>query len=372
MRMCTARYVEIEIFERISVKRILIIRPSAIGDIVMASPMIQALRNAYPQAYIAWVVEPPARDLLCNEPSLDELILWPKAHWRELLKKGQYIALGREIKNFITQLRLRNFDLALDAQGLLKSRVLAWSSGARERIGFVSREPGSFLMTRIVSRGPKSKRMSSEYFYLMQVLGLSPPGFLPALAVSRPDQREAEEMLGNLGVEGAYAVICPHTTRPQKHWFSERWAALADSMEEVFGLQVICLGGPGDIEASSKIRSLSRGGIRDLTGKTTLGQCAAVIRNSRLLVGVDTGLTHMGPALDRPTVTLFGATCPYLYTENTKTTVLYKKFPCSPCRRRPTCNGDFTCMKSIEVEQALQAAQALLKRSKTGPCTSSM
>jgi heptosyltransferase-1 len=342
---------------------ILIIRPSSIGDIVMAWPMVTALRKAYPEAHLAWLVEPGAIDLLRHNSELDEVIPWDKTHWKNLWKKGRILSLVREVLNFSKNMRSWEFDLALDAQGLLRSRILAWLSGARERVGFESREPGRFLMTRIISRGPSNKRMGSEYYHMIEALGLSPAPFITDLALSQNDRLEGEKMIRKVGIQGKYATICPFTTRPQKHWVRNRWGLLATAIEKSFGLPVVMLGGPGDMEEGSLIQSQARGKLFDLTGKPTLAQSAAIISKSTLAVGVDTGLTHMAVAFNRPTIAIFGATCPYLHSENAKALVLYKKLSCSPCKRSPTCNGAFTCMKSIEVQDVLDAAQSLIGNS---------
>jgi heptosyltransferase-1 len=344
------------------VSSILIIRPSAIGDVVMASPMIKVLREGNPEARLVWLAEPQVRDLLCANPQLDQVIIWPKGKWRDLFRRGRLIALVREIRCLARTLRRENFDLALDVQGLLRSRLLAWLSGARERVGFESREPGRFLLTRVVPRG-SDKRMSSEYFRLMESLDLQPGAFRPEVIVSGPNREEAARILREAGLAGKFAVICPFTTRPQKHWFEERWAALALEIEARFGLPVILLGGPGDAEGSRRIQTLTGGRIHDFAGRTSLGQTAAIIESCALLVGVDTGLTHMGTAFARPTAALFGATCPYLSTASPLTRVLYDRHSCSPCRRNPTCEGEFQCMKAITVEKVVEVAGELLTQS---------
>jgi heptosyltransferase-1 len=351
-------------------RSILIVRPSAIGDIVMASPMIGALRKAYPRAHIAWVAEPSVVDLLRDNPDLDEVIRLPKARWKQLLKRGRFIAFANEVRRFAYTMRVRQYDIALDAQGLLRSRTIAWLSGARQRVGFDSREPGRFLMTRIISRGEDIKRIASEYCHLMQTLGVPTGDFPMNVCIGPGDRKASENTIRGAGISGTYAVICPFTTRPQKHWFEERWAELSSALRNELALAVVVLGGPADISGAGRIRTLSGGKIHDLTGAMSLGQSAAAIENASLVVGVDTGLTHMGVAFDRPTIALFGATCPYLYTPTANTIVLYNKLPCSPCRRRPTCNGEFTCMKSIEVKQVLATAKTLLQRKETAECTS--
>jgi heptosyltransferase-1 len=260
-------------------------------------------------------------------------------------------------------MRRRRFDVALDIQGLLRSRLIAWLSGARQRIGLDSREPGKFLMTRIVSRGDNIKRISSEYRHLLQTLGISVGDFAMDVAIRQEDQKAGENAVLAEGIDRRYAVICPFTTRAQKHWFEERWAALAAALQDQLSLAVIMLGGPADTGAARRITTLARSRMGNLTGTTSLVQSAAIIKKASLVVGVDTGLTHMGVAFSRPTIALFGPTCPYVDAATENAVVLYEKMSCSPCRRSPTCNDDFTCMKQISVEQVFRAAHDLLKES---------
>jgi heptosyltransferase I len=342
-------------------KSILIIRPSAIGDVVMASPMIRVLRESYPDAHIAWLAEPSVQDLLRYNKKLDEVIIWPKGRWKELFAGRNFLQLKREISRFADELQSGDFDMALDVQGLLRSRWFAWLSRAGQRTGFESKEPGEFLMTKILSRGVHSGMMGSEYRHMMDELGLSPGEFHPDISISPEDEEAGIEMVKGAGISGRYAVFAPFTTRPQKHWLEDRWADLAALINRNPGLPVVMLGGKGDAERAREIRLKTSGNLFDFTGRTTLTLGAAIIRNSSLLIGVDTGLTHMGAAFDCPTIALFGATCPYIHTAGGKTRVIYNPLACSPCRRSPVCRGDFTCMKSITVTHVLDGALKLLE-----------
>ena len=344
-------------------RRILIIRPSALGDVVMASPMIGAIRRAYPQGYLAWLVEPATAALLRHHPGLDEVIEWPRGRWEGLLRRAQLLALGREIGHFARVLRGRSFHLALEGTGLLKGRVLAYLSGAPERIGFRSQEPGGFLMTRLISRDPADGRIGSEYLQLVESLGLSPGPFRMEVALAAATRDGARRVLLAQGVTRPYAALCPFTTRDQKHWPEEHWATLAAALEREFGLISVVLGGGGDRHKGQRLREAAAGRVIDLTGKTALEESAAVVEGASLVIGVDTGLTHMGVAFARPTVALFGATRPYLDAGTPNARVLYHPYPCSPCRRRPTCDPRFPCMAAIETDEVLQAARRLFHRS---------
>lgn len=340
--------------------RVLLIRTGAIGDIVMASPLLKALRETYPQAYIAWLADPAMADLLVANPLLDEVLLWPRHTWSSWLRSGRWARLLRAFLHLRRDLQQRRFTLALDVQGLLKSRLLAVLSGASQRIGFDAKEPGGFLMTTILSRGPDSRHMSSEYLHMACHLGLETADPMPTVYLAEPVRRSAAKLLQTKAVPKRYAVLCPFTTRPQKHWLSDRWPTLAQRLDTELGLSSVLLGGPADREAAAVLSQAAGKAVVNLTGATRLGQSAAILSGTSLVIGVDTGLTHMGTAFQRPTVALFGATCPYEQTPSPLTRVIYHRQPCAPCRRRPTCNGAFTCMAAIDIQEVLSVARELL------------
>lgn len=341
---------------------ILIIRLSAIGDVVMASPLIEALRRSMPGSRLTWLVEDPSKTLLESNPDLDEVIVWPRSRWRKLFHARRYWSLLKDVSSFVKGLRKRGFDLAIDAQGLLKSGLWAYLSGAPERIGIGSKEGSRFLMTRVVDRTGGYDRVSSQYLLLAEALGLDLDNFAMKMYVAP----EAMESAKNIGPpeDIDFAVFAPFTTRPQKHWIKERWVELSGRIFDELRMEVVLLGGKEDIPEASLIAE-GNPHILDLTGKTSLQEAAAMIQRSCLLFGVDTGLTHMGIALDVPTIALFGATRPYLDTTGTSGIVLYHSLECSPCRRSPSCDDDFTCMKAITVDEVMDTTRKTL--SQRGP-----
>jgi heptosyltransferase-1 len=338
---------------------ILIVRLSAIGDVVFASPLIHALRLRYPAAHISWLVQPECRALLEHHPELDEVIVWPRGEWEALWKQRRWLALWRAIRQFRKTLHEHRFDMALDVHSLMKSGFLTWLSGAPQRIGLGSREGSQRLMTRVVDKGEDSRRIGSEYLRLAEVLGLPVEPFEMDVVLGEADDRFAKKLIEERGLQHGYAVICPFTTRPQKHWFETSWIELVPQLQQL-GLQVVLLGGPGDREAAARIQAGVNGTLTSLVGDTSLTQAAALIKHAALVIGVDTGLTHMGIAFKRPSISLFGSTCPYLDTTHDNAVVLYHKLDCSPCKRRPTCDGRFDCMRAITVNEVLDQARLLL------------
>lgn len=340
--------------------RILIIRASAIGDVVFASPFAAALKASWPDARVAWLVEPGIAPLLAADPNIDELILWPKGEWKALWQARRIGALIGAVRAFSRQLKARRFDIAIDLQSLLKSGVLAWLSGAPRRIGLGSREGSQWLMSEVVPKGGDAARISSEYLYLAQELGLETGDFLPCLHIGADTAAAADARLAALGLAPKrYAVFAPFTTRPQKHWFEDAWQALGPRVTDELGLTPLILGGPADRDAAQRIAAAIPGSI-SLAGDTALTEAAALIERAALLIGVDTGLTHMGIAFATPTVALFGSTRPYLDTGRANARVIWLGLECSPCRRRPTCDGAFTCLRDIRPDRVIDTAREVL------------
>jgi heptosyltransferase-1 len=344
-------------------RSILIIRLGAIGDVVFASALIPVLRRSFPETRLIWLIDEAYADLLIHNPRLDRVATWPRARWRKLRRQRRYGTLWREFRELVGSLRAERFDWVLDLQGLMKSGLWAWLSGGRSRIGLGSREGSQYLMTRCIGRRtPFSTTIGSEYRKLAQELGLDPGAFGMDLALSHSSIEAARHITASQGIAGPYAVLCPLTTRPQKHWLDEYWATLSRTIAARYGWPVILLGGAGEVERSRSIAARAGPELKNLAGQTPLGVAGALIREASLVVGVDTGLTHMGIALGRPTVALFGSTAPYLDTGSDHAVVLYQALPCSPCQRRPTCEGDFTCMKRLTPAIVFAAIQRLLAK----------
>lgn len=350
-------------------KRVLIVRTSAIGDVVFASPMAAALRRSYPDAHIAWLVEPGIDALLAHDPCVDQRILWPKSEWKALWKSGRRLEVLRRALALRRRLRAERFDTVLDLQGLLKSGLLAWLTGAPRRIGLGSREGSQWLMTEVVPRGGDAARISSEYLHLAQQLGLDCGDagssgcndFVPRLHLDPQAEAAALAKLAAQGLApGRYAVFAAFTTRPQKHWFDDSWQRLAQLVQRQTGLTPLLLGGPADREAAAGLAG-GAPNLINLVGQTNLSEAAALIRHAGAVIGVDTGLTHMGIAFGVPTVAIFGSTCPYRVTCRDNARVIWLGLGCSPCRRKPTCGGAWTCLRDISAERVMLELQTALK-----------
>ena len=342
-------------------RNILIVRLSALGDVALSSGLIPSLRARWPGARLSWLIEPAAAPLLRGHPDLDELLVLPRAEWKRLWREGHRWQALQAIRRYRRELRTRGFDLVVDPQGLFKSGVMAWMSGAARRVSLQPREGNALFMTETVkpahALAAADAIISHEYRALARHLGAPDDAWHMDLAIG-PDAREAAaRALQDAVVTTPYAVLAAFTTRPQKHWIESRWPELAAGLQ-ARGLTPVLLGGPGDADAAGRIAQAAPG-IGNLAGRLPLNASLAVIQGASLLIGVDTGLTHMGIGLDVPTVALFGSTAPYRHGGSARTQVLYDALPCSPCHRTPSCGGRFDCMQQLDLPRVLQAADAV-------------
>jgi heptosyltransferase-1 len=339
---------------------ILILRLSALGDVAMASPLIDALRRRYPRAYIGWLAQPEVAPVLKAHPGLDALITWPRQRLASLARTGRLWTLQRELRQFVRELRRHRFDWALDPQGLMKSGLLAYLSGAGRRVGVGSEEGSRWLMTERLALDEDRSRISSEYRQLAAYLGLPIEGdFAMHVAVDPEDRDWAARALTESGLDGGFVALLPFTTRPQKHWFEDRWAELARQLHQA-GQATLILGGPGDHDAACRIQAAAGcPTLHQWAGQTSIGQAIALLARARGAVGVDTGLTHIALAHQVPTVCLFGSTVPYRDAGPHPAAILYRALPCSPCQRNPICGGVFHCMRQILPAEVMRALRQI-------------
>ncbi len=175
-------------------------------------------------------------------------------------------------------------------------------------------------------------------------------------------KNKLKEKLG----DSDYAVICPFAQFPQKNWFEDYWEQIILRIRGRYHLRTVIVGGVNGKGAGEKMAKMS--GAINLAGETSLEETASVIAGASLLIGVDTGLTHMGHAFNIPTISLFGATYPYDYVDSDISKVIYLDRFCSPCRRNPTCQGKFQCMREITPDNVLTVIKPLIQKT-SGPNT---
>lgn len=304
-------------------KSILLIKPSSLGDIVMALPALSSLRRSFPQAKISWLVRPEFASLLDGHPHLDEIIPFDRKFlgraWRDP-------AAFRELISLIRRLRRGRFDAVLDLQGLFRTASLAWLSGCKRRFGPVWRhELAHHFYTTKVSPRMEWVHVIDYYRKLLDAMGASDLGVefvlpeKPAAAASARDllQRICEAVGCRPQAGGAsglqppvsglfpYAVIIPGSAQVSKCWPADRFASLADRLASEHGLAVVATGGKSESPMIEQIQSLAKHPIANLAGRTSLPELVEVLRRARLVVSNDTGPGHIAAALGKPLVMMF-------------------------------------------------------------------
>jgi heptosyltransferase I len=320
---------------------------------VVTTPVSRALREAMPDAYLAWVVERRAAGFLEGNPYLDAVIVWDRK--KGGLSAGSLLAARR-------LLRPHRFDCAIDCQGNLRSALVARLSGARTVVGNTeAKESAALFYHRRVPRRKDDLSSRQRCLDLLRPLGVESSDRRMVISVSDEERAAARETLRQAGLEPGtpYACLVPATTWPQKHWFEERWGALAARTRDALGLAPVVMGGPEDLPMAERIRAAAGGNCAAVAGKTSLKTAAAVLEGARLTVTVDTALMHASVAAGTPTVGLCGASWWPGFQDYERFALVREPLPCSPCLHRPTCGGRFDCMRALTVERVLEAAAAV-------------
>ncbi len=169
--------------------------------------------------------------------------------------------------------------------------------------------------------------------------------------------------LATTTVPEPYLVAAPYTTRAQKHWAEAHWINLLQSLAAA-GNRVLILGGPADVDAAARlVAAVGSPKVESHAGRTSFMAAAECIASARAVIGVDTGLTHLGFALGRPTIALFGSTRPYALARVSQSSVLFNALPCAPCGRHPSCGGRWDCMAQLTPASVQKTLRDLLDTS---------
>jgi heptosyltransferase-1 len=331
-------------------ERILIIKPSAIGDIVHALPVLNLIRRRWPSAHITWLVTPACAALIEGHPQIDQVMSFDRhglgSAWRSPKAALKLFGLNGDF-------RRRRFDLVVDLQGLFRSGWFLSQTRAPLRVGFANaREFGWLFYThRILSSW--EDHAVERYLCIAEALGLGKSPIEFHFAVNDDDRAQIASKLPD---PAPYAVLLPGANWETKRWPAERFSALVQPIAERFGLRSLVAGGPGDSVLAAQIS-----GAQDLTGKTNLRQLVALLEGAKLVIAADTGPMHIAAALGKPLVTMYGPTDPIRTGPfGRMDTVLRLDIPCSPCFSRK-CSHQ-SCLRWLGVEPVLTLAEQQIRR----------
>jgi len=342
---------------------ILIVKLSAIGDVVHTLPALATLRELYPEADITWVVEESSSDIIKNHPYLNRVIISRRKQWVADLKKlhnaGKTIA---EIRSFIAAIREIKYDLVIDFHGLFKSSMIVLLSGGKRKLGYDSMQElsGLFLNEKIFE--DMQKHAVDRYLDFVRYLGANidnPEFYIP---IEEENRTRVETLLKANGIDinESFVAVNPVAFWDTKLWEDDKFARLCDRITEELEYKVVFTGskGHGSIEC---IRSMMTVPSINLEGQTTLRDLAYLYSLSGLLITTDSGPMHIAAAMNTPTVALFGPTDPSRTGPYGKGHIVVRKeMPCSPCFLKK-CDTK-RCMKEIGVDEVFEAVKEVINQ----------
>jgi heptosyltransferase-1 len=371
-------------------KNILLIKLSAMGDVVQTLPVLNKLRRRYPKARIDWLVTPPNDELLRQNPAITETIEFSRAEWAKPWTLTPFVGAAR----LVAMLRAAEYDLVLDLQGQLRSAVFAFASGAPVRIGFDkpradvwkttprkipdeakkhawqgAREGSWLAYTHHIALPTLDVHPVERYLGVAPLLGLDDgaPDFsfpVPPEAATRIDA-----LLDYYGIaKGRLIAIAPGTNWETKQWRADGFAEVARHFLQKAG-GVTLIGSDRERAVCDAVAQLAPGAV-NLAGETTLPELAALIRRASVCVTNDSGPMHLAVALDRPVVSIFGPTDPvWAGPYHRDGAVLRVELPCSPCylRELRRCNFDHACMTDVTAEAVIERVDGILAKQPARP-----
>jgi heptosyltransferase I len=372
--------------------RILLIKPSALGDVVHTLPVLVKLRARYPRAQIDWLITPENAEVVRYHPALSNVVLFAR---RDFSKRGRRWRAFVSFFDLLKQIRSAKYELIIDMHGQVRSAFFALISGARVRIGFdrpvkrgltVSAEHD---LKNIPSHGWRGAREGSwiaythripiptldvhaidRYLWVAPLLGLDdkPPDL--TIHLSPQATNKVNRLLEEHGVPASkpLVVLVPGTIWETKHWTIEGFAGVARQFLQD-GFAVALAGTTRDQQRCRQIAAAAPGTC-DLSGKTTPADLAALIRRAEVAVTNDSGSMHVAASLGKPMVSVFGPTNPvHIGPYERPESVVRVDLPCSPCnyRRLSQCPFDHACMKQVTSAMVVERVRKILSTAKSHP-----
>ena len=352
--------------ERLSldpIERILITRTDRIGDLVLTTPVFEALRKKYPAAHLACLTFLENRAIVEGNPFLSEVILYDKrgsergwlGHWR-----------------FARRLAKKNFDVVIHLHPTNRMHLVGWLAGVPVRIGY--RKKNAWALTHALEdRKAEGAKHESEYnFDLLKFLGVDPPERIESyFPLKEKDRASLSFLLRNLDLKGEarYAVLNPSASCPSKIWHADRFARLADRLHEEFDLHVVLVGSQQDRRFSLKVRQAATQPLMDLTGRLSLGMLGWLLKQAQILISNDSGPVHIARAVGTPTISIFGRNLSGLSPKRWGPLgeggrIVHKEVACPVCLAH-RCRINFLCLDVVSVENVLQAVVPLLEGSRS-------
>jgi lipopolysaccharide heptosyltransferase I len=348
-------------------QKILILRLSAVGDVIRTLPAVKALKGHAPSSSITWIVEEPSQAFLESQPEVDSVILFPRKRWTRGIKSLRTVwQTIEEVRGFVIGLRKGKFDVVLDFHGILKSGLLSFLSGSRKRIGYdrSSTKEGNSLFSNVRVSLPKKKISRFERnFALLRGMGLEVRDVKYSLHIPPADREYVASFLksfSGISLKRPLIAIHPGTSIKAffKRWPRDQYARLADRLVRELSATVLFTWGTEELEWVEGIRREME--QPSLVGPKTesLTQLAEVYRQCDLYIGGDTGPMHIASLMGIPVVVIYGPTDPIENEPFGKNIKIRKEVGCNPCHNY-SCKELF-CVKAVSTDEVFKATKEIL------------
>lgn len=340
-------------------QNILIVRTDRIGDVILTTPAVAALREAYPLARLSMAVTPTTREVVEGNPHVDEVIVYEQnGRHRGFLGYWQ----------FIRELRKRKFDAAVIYHTKKRTNLICFLAGIPHRIGFQNNKWGFLLTQKVKDTRPLGDK--HEYQYCLEVLkrfGVDTQVSRPVLYL--PFKKEAEDWAERFwlenGLRDSKKTIAIHAGASciSKRWPAARFADVINHLLAKYPLHILLIGGSDSRHISGAIKSQVKSPLLDLTGQTSLSQLASLLKRCQLLISNDSGPVHVAVAVGTPVISIFGRNQAGLSPTRWRPLgpfdiVLHKEVGCEVCLAH-NCQIDFECLRAIGPDDVLEAVDAL-------------
>ncbi len=330
-------------------KKILVIKPSSLGDIVHGLPFLNAVKDTFPSAEIHWVVAKGLEGLLENHPMVKRLWVINKDQWKNL-KKIKETAI--EIKSLFKKLEDESYDLVIDLQGLLRSGILTYATRASVRVGFKEAREGSILFYTHKVEGGREIHAVDRYLKIASAVGCE----IKDVKFPMPLIKESENVKKLKEDIGDYAVLVPGARWKTKRWLPANFGKLASMLD----IKTVIVGSSSDAEIAKGIEFCSGGKALSIAGKTDIKELISIIRGARYVITNDSGPMHIAAAFGVPVVAIFGPTNPVRTGPYGRNHIIVKSdIRCAPCYKK-NCKS-VKCMNDVSVEKVYKAVGDILK-----------
>ena len=354
-------------------KKLLIINPFGIGDVLHSTPIIQAIKEAYPESFVAFWCNQRTEALLKNNPDVNMIFSLSRGDLKKIFQQSKWAGIKSFLKLFFG-LRKEKFDFVLDFSLDHRYGLVSLLAGIKRRIGFDYKHRGKFLTDKILLKGYADRHVVDYYWELLKPLGIKSKIYNLKFPATAESIQKIKRQLFSWGIKETDALVGIFPgggaswgqEAKSRHWPALRFAQLADLLTEQCQVKIVILGDKTERHLADIVKGAMKNESIDLVGRVELEDLSALLPNLKLLLSNDGGPLHMAVAAGVRTVSVFGPVSEVVYgpyPESNEHRVLKTDIECRPCYnnfRLAICDKDRECLKQVSVEAVFDAAVKLL------------